>query len=275
LRAESFAARRPLSTDRNPFGAPAGITGVPHDRTEVVAMRRTVVAGLACALAAVATVPANAHRTELSVEIVSVQATLAPDGRSITFDIETRCDRKATIVQARASASQPQASGEGSFTPTCNRLPTVVRVTVPALDGTFRTGDAQVSVVLAVQQGSTKQVRDTALLRVRPSVAVVLADRAVLEDGGRAARIAVSVTCPMTSTALGGQVTISQYPVGGTATFGPTPCDGVTRTLSVSVAASGGSFQPGSADAEAFAAVEEGGDTFPGGDLRTIQLVSG
>ena len=35
----------------------------------------------------------------------------------------------------------------------------------------------------------------------------------------------------------------------------------------------GGLFQPGSAQAEAFASVTEGGDVFPGNDLRTVQLV--
>jgi hypothetical protein len=247
-------------------------------------MRRTLVsrrgrqltfAGLVFMLAAIAAPPAEAHRTELSVEVVSVQATLAPDGRSITFDIETRCDRKATVVEARASVSQPQASGEGSFTPNCNRLPSGVRVTVPALNGTFQTGDAQVSVILAVRQGSTKEARDSALLRVRPSVAVRLADQAVLEDGGQAVRIDVSVTCPMTSTARGGQVAIYQGQVVGTGAFGPTPCDGVTRTFSVRVVTSQGAFQVGSADAEAFTSVEEGGDFFPGGDFRTVQIVTG
>jgi hypothetical protein len=251
-------------------------------RSEEVAMRGTLVlrrgrhlacAGLACVLAAIAAPPAEAHRTQLSVEVVSVQATLAPDGRSITFDIETRCDRKATVVQARAGASQPQVSGEGSFTPNCNRLPSGVRVTVPALDGTFQTGDAQVSVILTVRQGSTKQARDSALLRVRPSVAVRLADQAVLEDGGQAVRLDASVTCPMTSTARGGQVAIYQGQVVGAGAFGPTPCDGVAHTVSVRVVTSQGSFQAGSAQAEAFTAVEEGGDFFPGGDLRTVQIV--
>jgi hypothetical protein len=105
-------------------------------------------------------------------------------------------------------------------------------------------------------------------------VAVRLADHAVLEDGGQAVRIDVSVTCPMTSTARGGQVAIYQGQVVGTGTFGPTPCDGVTHTLSVRVATSQGPFQLGSAEAEAFTAVEEGGDFFPGGDFRTIQIVS-
>jgi len=236
-------------------------------------LRRLAFGGLIGLLVAAGAPPASAHRTELSVEILSVQAALAPDGRSISFDIETRCDRKATIVEARVSVTQPQASGAASFTPTCNRIPTVVGVTVPASAGTFLTGAAQASALLVVRQGSTKQASDSASFRVRPSVAVRLADQAVLESGGAAARIDVTVTCPMTATGQGGQVNIYQGQVAGGATFGPTPCDGVPHTLSVRVAAVGGLFQPGSAQAEAFASVTEGGDVFPGNDLRMVQLV--
>jgi hypothetical protein len=244
-------------------------------RRSPVSLRRLAFAAVVGLVIAGAVRPAEAHRTEVSVEILSVQASLAPDGRSMSFDIEVRCDRKATIVDARVSASQPQASGEGSFTPICNRLATVVGVTVPATAGTFQTGPAQVSARLVVRQGSTKAAGDSASVRVRPSVGVRVADRAVLQDGGRAVRIDVTVTCPMTSTGQGGQVTVVQYPVGGTASFGPTPCDGLPRTHSLTVPASGGTFQLGSADAEAFASVEEGGDIFPGSDVRTVQIVSG
>jgi hypothetical protein len=94
-----------------------------------------------------------------SVEVLSVQATLAPDGRSISFDIETRCDRRATIVEASVSVSQPQASGSAPFTPSCNRLPNGVGVTVPTSGDQFRTGDAQARAVLVVRQGSTRTVQ--------------------------------------------------------------------------------------------------------------------
>jgi hypothetical protein len=102
-------------------------------------------------------------------------------------------------------------------------------------------------------------------------VGVQVADQAVLESGGQAVRINVTVTCPMTSNGQGGQVTIYQ---GGASTgfFGPPPCDGVPHTLSVRVVRSSGLFQLGSAEADAFASVEEGGDIFPGSDLRTIQI---
>jgi hypothetical protein len=75
------------------------------------------------------------------------------------------------------------------------------------------------------------------------------------------------------SVGQGGQVRIYDGQVVGTGTFAPTPCDTLPHTVSVRVASSGGSFRVGSAEAEAFASVVEGGDVFPGGDLRTLQIV--
>jgi hypothetical protein len=234
--------------------------------------RRLALAGLIGLLVAGGAQAAGAHVTQLAVEVLPDQASLAPDGRSMSFNITTRCDRKWTILEARVSVAQPQASGEGSFTPACNRLTTVVGVTVPALDGSFQTGEAQVSAHLVVQQGKVKEARDAALLRVRPSVSVQLADGAVLEGSGEAVRIDVTVTCPVASTGRGGQVSVYDGQVVGTGSFGPTPCDGLPHTTSVRVETSEGLFKVGSAEAQAFASVEEGGDIFPGGDLRTVQI---
>ena len=143
---------------------------------------------------------------------------------------------------------------------------------MPAAAGSFQTGAAPVSALLVVRAGRTKQVRDSAVVRVRPSVSVRLADQAVLDSGGQAVRIDVTVTCPVSASGQGGQVAVYQGEVG-TGSFGPTACDGLPHTLSVRVATAGGLFQVGSAQAEAFAAVEEGGDIFPGTDLRTVQIV--
>ena len=237
-----------------------------------VAARRLVVAGMVGLLMAGGAQVVSAHRTALSVEILSEQALLAPDGRSMTFDLETVCDRTWTIVEASVTVTQPQASGTGSFTPNCGRIPYVVRATVPATSGTFQTGPADVTAVLIVKEGRTKQARDSASLRVRPDVSVVLADQALL-DGDGAVRIDVTVTCPMSAVGQGGDVRIYDGAVVGTGTFGPTPCDTLPHTVSVRVASSDGSFQTGSAEALASAAITEGGDFFAGSDLRTIQIV--
>jgi hypothetical protein len=238
-----------------------------------VAVRRLVVTGVIGLLVAGGAQAASAHRTQLSVEIVSEQASLAPDGSSMTFYISTVCDRTWTIVEASATATQPQASGTGSFTPTCGRIPYNVQVTVPATSGTFETGPAAMTVRLVVQQGPTKRAQDSATLRVRPDVSVRLADQAVLQGDG-AVLIDVTVTCPRSAVGQGGYVQIYDGQVVGTGTFGPTPCDTLPHTVSVRVASSEGSFRIGSAQALASASITEGGDVFSGGDFITIQIVA-
>jgi hypothetical protein len=251
----------------------AVLMGVVAMGSGVVARRLVIITGLVGLLVAGGAQGAAAHRTALSVEIVSEQASLAPDGRSMTFDLSTVCDRSWTIVEASVSVTQPQASGTGAFTPTCGRIPYVVRVTVPATSGRFQTGSANATAVLVVQQGPTKRGQDTATLRVRPEVSVLLADQAVLGGDG-AVRIDVTVTCPMSAVGQGGSVTIYDGVVVGTGGFGPTPCDTLAHTVSVRVASPQGPFRVGSAQALASASVTEGGDFFPGDDLRTIQIVS-
>jgi hypothetical protein len=245
---------------------------------EVVAMgssilvRRLVVTGVVVLVAGGAQV-ASAHRTPLVVEIISEQASLAPNGSSMTFYISTVCDRTWTIVEASVSAAQPQGSGTGPFTPNCGRIPYNVQVTVPATSGTFETGPADVTVRLVVQQGPTKRAQDAATLRVRPDLSVLLADHGVLEGDG-AVRIDVTVTCPRSAVGQGGYVQIYDGVVAGTGTFGPTPCDTFPHTVSVRVASSDGPFRVGSAQAVASASITEGGDVFSGGELITIQIVA-
>jgi hypothetical protein len=239
-----------------------------------VAVRRLVITGVIGLLVAGGAQAASAHRTPLSVEIVSDQASLAPDGSSMTFYLSTVCDRTWTIVEASVTVTQPQASGKGPFTPTCGRIPYNVLVTVPATNGTFQTGTGEATAVLVVQQGPKKRAQDSATLRVRPSVSVVLADRAVLQGDG-AVRIDVTVTCPMSAVGQGGSVQIYDGRIAGTGTFGATPCDTLPHTVSVRVASSEGSFQVGTATAFASASVAEGGDVFGGSDdFRTIQIVA-
>lgn len=214
---------------------------------------------------------AGAHRTELSVEVTPGSVPLAPDGRSMSVRLTTTCDPKWTIVEARVTVTQPQASGEASFVPRCGRLTYGLQVTVPALDGMFQTGEAQASAVLVVRQGKTKEARDSARIGVHPQVAVRLADRAALVGGG-AVLIDVTVTCPPTSIGRGGEVTVYDGEAVGTGAFGPTPCDGNPQTIEVTVEASEGRFQVGAANAFTFAGIEHEGSIFQGSDFRAIQV---
>lgn len=236
---------------------------------------RLALAGLVGLLVTGGAQAASAHRTPLSVQIISDQSSLAPDGRSMTFYLETTCDMGWTIVEASVTVTQPQASGTGPFTPFCRRIPYNVQVTVPATSGTFQTGPTQATAVLVVKQGPTKRAQDSGTVRARPDVSAVLADHAVL-DGDGAVRIDVTVTCPMIAEGRGGYVQIYDGVVAGSGTFGPTPCDALPHTLSVRVVPdAGGSFRVGSAEALSSATITEGGDFISGGDFRTIQIVAG
>lgn len=235
---------------------------------------RVVLIGLVALLVGGLAHVAEAHRTSLSVKVISEQSTVSPNGRSMSFQLETVCDRKWTVVEARVSVTQAQASGSGSFTPTCGRIPYNVSVTVPVTQGVFQTGPTQATAVLVVGQGSTKRAEDSGALRARPSVSMILADQATLQSDG-SVLIDVTITCPMSAAALGGQVRIYDGATAGGGTFGPTPCDALPHTVSVRVTPDGsGSFRLGSADAFAYTAVEEGGDQFTGSDFRTIQIVA-
>ena len=233
---------------------------------------RVVLIGLVALLVGGLTHVAQAHRTSLSVQVISEQSTVSADGRSMSFQLETVCDRKWTIVEARVSVTQAQASGSGPFTPTCGRIPYNVSVTVPVTQGIFQTGATQATAVLVVGQGSTKRAQDSGAMRARPSVSVILADQAKLQSDG-SVLINVTVTCPMSAVGQGGQVAIYDGVIRGVGTFGPTPCDALPHTVSVRMSSNQGSFRVGSAEADAFASVTEGGDVFPGQDLRTIQIV--
>jgi hypothetical protein len=237
-----------------------------------IAARQLVLTGLVGLLVAGGAQVASAHRTPLSVRIISDQSTLAPDGRSMRFMLETTCDRGWTIVEASVTVSQPQASGTGSFTPTCGRIPYNVQVTVPATSGTFQTGSGAATAVLVVRQGPTKRAQDSATLRARPDVSVVMADPAVLQGDG-AVLIDVTVTCPRSAVGQGGSVQIYDGVVAGNGSFGPTPCDTLPHTVSVRVASSEGPFRVGTATALADATITEEGDFFTGSDFRDIQIV--
>jgi hypothetical protein len=233
---------------------------------------RVVLIGLVALLVGGLTQVAQAHRTTLSVQVISEQSTISPDGRSMSFLLETVCDRQWTIVEAQVSVTQANASGSGSFTPTCGRIPYNVGVTVPVTQGIFETGATQATAVLVVGQGPNKRDQDSGLLRARPSVSVILADQGRLRSDG-SVLIDITVTCPMSAVGQGGQVVIYDGVIRGVGTFGPTPCDAVPLTVSVRVSSNQGSFRVGSAEAEGSASATEGGDVFPAYDLRTIQIV--
>src|ERR687892_2380488 len=207
--------RRPVVHGVDPVdpkvGSPQEVVAVGRN---TVRIRWLVLAALIGLLLAGGQPVAQAHRTPLRVVILSDQASITPDGRSMSFHIETTCDRQWTIVEASATVTQGGVTSTGSFTPTCGRIPYGVGVTVPASGAAFQTGPAEASVVLVVGQGPNKRAQDSASLRVRPSVSAILDDTASLQGDG-SLLIDVTVTCPMSAVGRGEASAVASIEEGG------------------------------------------------------------
>jgi len=220
---------------------------------------------------------ASAARPRPPVVELGSAALLAPDGRSLSIEVIARCPERGTLLEASVSIVQPQASGRASFPLPCDDLLRPFRVTVESSGAAFTLGQAQATATVVVKRGKTQQAQDSELVSVQPEVAVQLANTALLQDGGAAVLIDLTVACPIGATGLSSSdVTIGQDQpggiAGGVANYVP-QCDGQPHTLTVTVPASQRPFQAGSALATTFAAVAAGGNEFLGVDQRTIQIV--
>jgi hypothetical protein len=231
------------------------------------------------ALAAVATLvvigsamPAEAIPSSRPTVDLQSAAGLAPDGRSVFVTVLASCPERWTVLQATVTVSQPQASGQGSFPLTCIGSIRSFPVTVQSSGAPFQLGEAQGIAFVLIKRGRTEQAQDSEVLQVDPTVFVDLADTALLEGGGEAVSIDVTVACPVGSNGQQSYVNVSQGQASGNGNYVPT-CDGQGHTFTVRVQAFQGLFQVGSARALTFAFVEEGGDSFSGVDDAPIQIV--
>jgi hypothetical protein len=201
-------------------------------------------------------------------------AMLAPDGRSVTVDLLASCPLRWTVVEAVVSVSQPQASGQASFSFPCIDSIRGFSVTVPSTGGTFGLGDAQVNASVLIKRGRTERVQDAQVVDVQPTVFVDLADTAQLESGGGAVLIDVTTACPVGANGQQSYVNVSQgQTASGNGTYLPV-CDGQRHTDTVRVQASQGTFQAGDARALTFAFVEHEGNGFSGVDDSPVQIVT-
>jgi hypothetical protein len=231
-------------------------------------LRRLALAGLLGLFVAGTAQQADASKPR-DPAIYLTSAGLTPDSQAVIVRLDVYCSEQQTVVSARVSVVQPQASGEAPFSPRCIERD-IVEVAVPSSAGMFETGEAQVSALVVFGQGRTKQARDSEVMRVGPIVTVALADEGRLEDGGTATVIDVAVACPVGST--GQQSPVFLYPSQG---FYLPTCDGSPHTFSVRLERSQGQWLPGPATVSAFAHVEEGGDRFTGWDQRSVQITEG
>jgi hypothetical protein len=213
-----------------------------------------------------AVVPAEARVSPGPVVDLHSAAPLVPDGESIGVDLLASCPERWTVVEAVVGVSQPQASGQASFSFACIGSLRPFTVVVPSTGGTFELGEALVTASVTIKRGRTQRTQDSQVVHVQPTVFVDLPDTARLESGGTAVLIDVTVACPLGATGQVSYVNVSQgQTTSGAGTYVPI-CDGRQQTFTMRVPASRGLYQVGSAKALTFANVEHGGNGFAGVD---------
>ena len=115
-------------------------------------VHRLALTGLLALVVASTAQPADAGKSQdPAVYLQSVG--LMPDSQAAFVRLDVHCSEQQTVVDARVSVVQPQASGEASFSPRCIGRD-IIEVAVPS-DGVFETGQAQVSAVVVFRQGRT------------------------------------------------------------------------------------------------------------------------
>jgi hypothetical protein len=237
-------------------------------------IRRLALALVIGLLAVGAAAPAEARLSPGPVVDIHSAASLAPDGASIAVQLLASCPERWTLVEAVVAVSQPQASGQATFSFPCIGSLRPFSVVVPSAGGTFELGEALVTASVTITRGRTESTQDSQVVQVQPEVFVDLADTATLESGGGAVLIDITVACPIGATGAQSYVNVSQgQTVSGNGTYVPI-CDGQHHTFTVRVQASQGLYQAGTARALTFATVEHGGISFSGVDESAVQIVS-
>lgn len=236
--------------------------------------RMLPVAGSIVLLALLAASPAAARPAgPPSVAIETHPPVLAPDGGLVGVQVIASCPDRWSVVEASVSVSQPQASGRASFPLTCFGFPRVFHVVVPASSGTFVLGTASVTATVLVTRGKTQRATDSATLPVDPGVSVDLDGAALLEPGGGAVRLGVTVGCPVGATGVPSRIGVFQGNTSGFGSYTPV-CDGTPHRFDVLVSSANGLFAAGIAQALTFADVTFGGRTFSGiDDDGALELV--
>ena len=206
--------------------------------------------------------------------VIAASGTLEPSGQYVNVDVTATCPTGWSVKFGGVNIRQGSPGGSGTFSVACTGTPQVARSRV--VNGNrFTLGDATATAYLTIQRnGQEVQVSSTRTIRLEPGITTRIADQGQLTGtSGGGVSIAVAVACPAGATPAPSFISVSQ---GGTAqgsgSFTPI-CDRQSHTHVVSIAASQGTFQTGSATAEAFATVTWDGQGFYGIDSRAITLL--
>jgi hypothetical protein len=240
-------------------------------RYRVRAFTLALVLGL---IAAGAAVPAQARLSPGPVVDIHSAVRLVPDGSSMGVDVLASCPERWTLVEAVVAVSQPQASGQASFSFPCIGSLRPFTVMVPSSGGAFELGDALVTASVTIKRGRTESTQDSQTVDVQPTAFVDLADTARLESGGGAILLDITVACPVGASGQQSYVGVFQgQTVSGNGTYLPI-CDGQEHTFTVRVQATQGVYQVGSVQALTFANIEHEGIGTAGIDEAAVQIVS-
>ena len=204
---------------------------------------------------------------------IAPTASLEPDQVYANIDVTVTCAVGSTFTSGWIYILHGDLGGSGTFTSTCTGSPQVAHSRV--VNGNrFTLGEWTATAFVRVSKnGQQTQVQASRTVMLVPSVNVRIADQGQLTGtSGGGAKLALAVACPSGATGQSSSLTLTQGPASGSASFTPI-CDRQTRTLVLSLTASGGTFHTGSANATASASVGFNSGSFSGSDSRAVTIL--
>jgi hypothetical protein len=216
--------------------------------------------------------PTTAPSGSVTIEIAA-SGTLEPNRQYAVVGVTVTCPTGWTLSRGSLYIRQADPGGSGSFSASCTGTPQAVQAR--AVNGNKWTlGNATATAYVTISRnGQEVQNSSQRTIRLEPGVVTRVADQGQLTGtAGGGVRIAVAVACPSGATGQASSVTVTQGAASGQASFTPT-CDGTSRTHVLSITASQGTFQTGSAVGNATASVGFTSQTFSGSDSRAITIL--
>ena len=205
---------------------------------------------------------------------IAPTGTLEPSGEYANVDVTVTCPVGWSWSDGWLNLLRPdRIGGGGTFSLTCTGTAQVGRVR--AVNGNrFLLGDWTASAHVVIKRnGQEARASSERIIQLVPGVIARIADQGQLTGtSGSGVKIAVAAACPAGATGATSSITVSQGTATGQASFTPT-CDRFSHTLVLSIPASQGTFQTGSADASASVNVTWNGGSFSGADARTITIL--
>ena len=247
----------------------------PRVRIAVVLAVALVISSTATVAAKRPTKPPPPPSGSPSITIaIAPSGTLEPSGEYANVDVTVTCPEGWTWVSGHLNLlHSDRAGGGGTFSASCTGTAQVARSR--AVNGNrFTLGNWNASAYVTIARSGQTARADTArTIRLEPGVTARVADQGQLTGtSGGGVRLALAVACPIGTTGQQSSVTVTQGTAQAHAFFTPI-CDRFSHTVVLSLPASQGTFQTGSAVADASVTVGWNGESFSGADNRTITVL--